>query len=72
MAAEDVAGWESQEHYAGDDEEEEEDEEPTDEERDESVRGFRERIGGHADDGRDGRDGRGPGGGRSGDDDEKP
>jgi diguanylate cyclase (GGDEF)-like protein/PAS domain S-box-containing protein len=81
MAAEDVAGWESQDHYVDDEEEEQdEEEEPTNEEREESVRALRERIGGHAGedrdagndrDDRDGREGRGPGG-RSGGDDEKP
>jgi diguanylate cyclase (GGDEF)-like protein/PAS domain S-box-containing protein len=76
MAAEDVAHWESQEHYVEEDEDEEED----DDDRSAGGRGGRDRIGGRGDeddrggrgrDGRDGRDGRGSGGGRGGDD-EKP
>jgi hypothetical protein len=65
MAAENVAHWEDAARQDDEDE-------PTREERDESVRALKERIGGPADDEDDQRGPRSNGGGRSDDDDQKP
>jgi EAL domain-containing protein (putative c-di-GMP-specific phosphodiesterase class I) len=67
MAAENVAHWEDAARQDDEDEDE-----PTREERDESVRALKERIGGPAEDEDDQRGPRSNGGGRSDDDDQKP